>query len=240
VSQRLKTIWSHYLWVKQDAEAKGRVHPSTAPAHPAPGKRFLIIRSEFQPPQHSLRLGFDSFSSSFPGLDSTFDHLPPLTANSDNASSNDKPDNMSFKRRWSLLGKVLPFSTSQDTQSPESKRTWEEELEQARRDTAASRLAGKPNNTNLGPPTPPKHPATATTTITPSTTITPPAIGHTPSRANANPSLSRRGQARAGKHTVAGGSAGQGPAVGAGLPGEGEAEDEGGDVVERGGAGGGG
>ncbi|KAK4153412.1 hypothetical protein C8A00DRAFT_15361 [Chaetomidium leptoderma] len=159
VSQRLKTVWSHHLWLKQDAEAKGRMHPSTAPAHPAPGKRFLIIRTEVQPPQHSLRLGFDSFSSTFPNSDPTYDYRGPVSGDGDSGPKTD--GNMSFKKRWSLLGKVNPFSTSPDSPTTETKRTWEEELEQARRDTAASRLTGrggKPNpHQQLGPPTPPKQ-----------------------------------------------------------------------------------
>jgi hypothetical protein len=175
VSQRLKTVWSHYLWLKQDAEAKGRMHPSSAPAYPAPGKRFLIIRTEVQPPQHALRLGFDSFSSAFPALDSPFDYRAPATCNDDGAAGGGKADgNMSFKKRWSLLGKVLPFGASQDSPTAETKRTWEEELEQARRDTAASRLAGRgrksnpPQQQSLGPPTPPKQGSSAAAATTPS------------------------------------------------------------------------
>ncbi|AEO54016.1 hypothetical protein MYCTH_2296057 [Thermothelomyces thermophilus ATCC 42464] len=164
VSQRLKTVWSHYLWLKQDAEAKGRMPPSTAPACPAPGKRFIIIRTEVQQPQRSLRLGFDSFSGAFPTVDTLFDYRAPATGTGDGASSssNGKADGggMSFKKRLSLLGKVLPFGASQDSPTTETKR-WEEELEQARRDTAASRPtggSGKPNPFGPpGPPTPPKQ-----------------------------------------------------------------------------------
>ncbi|KAL2133921.1 hypothetical protein VTI74DRAFT_1395 [Chaetomium olivicolor] len=161
VAQRLKTVWSHYLWLKQDAEAKGRMHPSTAPSYPAPGKRFLIIRTEVQPPQHPLHLGFDSFSSTFPTTETTFDYLLPTVQNDDSGANAGKTDNLSFKKRWSLLGKVLPFGGSQDGPVSGSKRTWEEELEQARRDTAASRLANRGERLNhlrpLGPPTPPKQ-----------------------------------------------------------------------------------
>ncbi|KAL2154313.1 hypothetical protein VTH82DRAFT_2989 [Thermothelomyces myriococcoides] len=175
-SQRLKTVWSHYLWLKQDAEAKGRMPPSTAPACPTPGKRFIIIRAEVPQPQPSLRLGFDSFSGPFPTADPLFDsRTAPATStgagddtsNSSNSiSSNGRTTDsgggsMSFKKRLSLLGKVLPFGSSQDSSTTETKRSWEEELEQARRDTVASRLAGgsgKPNSSGPpGPPTPPKQ-----------------------------------------------------------------------------------
>ncbi|KAH6845354.1 hypothetical protein B0I37DRAFT_182714 [Chaetomium sp. MPI-CAGE-AT-0009] len=173
VSQRLKTVWSHYLWLKQDAEAKGRMHPSSAPTYPAPGKRFLIIRTEVQPPQQPPHLGFDSFSSTFLSLDPPFDYHAPATSHGgdDSAPGNGKTDNMSFRRRWSLLGKVLPFGAAHDSPTTETaKRTWEEELEQARRDTAASRLAGRGRTSNppqsLGPPTPPKQ--GSSTAVTPS------------------------------------------------------------------------
>ncbi|KAK3310520.1 uncharacterized protein B0T15DRAFT_385961 [Chaetomium strumarium] len=161
-SQRLKTVWSHYLWLKQDAESKGRLLPSTAPSHPAPGKRFLIIRTEVQQPQHSLKVGFDSFSSAFPSPDSPSEFGAPFAENGDSAPNSSKTEgNLSFKKRWSLLGKVLPFTTSQDSPTSDTKRTWEEELEQARRDTALSRLADRRGRSNhvlpLGPPTPPKQ-----------------------------------------------------------------------------------
>ncbi|KAL2022775.1 hypothetical protein VTK56DRAFT_4591 [Thermocarpiscus australiensis] len=158
VSQRLKTVWSHYLWLKQDAEAKGRVHPSTAPCYPAPGKRFLIIRTEVQPPQQPLRLGFDSFSSSLANPDIS---SGTSTAKGDGAAGGDKSDGSmpSFKKRWSLLGKVLPFTASQDSPTSPSKRTWGEELEQARRETAASRITSRGGPP--GPPTPPKQGSSA-------------------------------------------------------------------------------
>ncbi|KAK3954894.1 hypothetical protein QBC32DRAFT_254436 [Pseudoneurospora amorphoporcata] len=149
VAQRLRTVWSHYLWMWQTAEAEGRMPPSTAPCLPTPGKRFLIIRSEVQPAQTPLYLGFDSFTSSFPGMDGASDYQ--FTSN-DNRSSMRVEE--TSKKRWSLLGKVLTFTASQ-AQLPNGatngKRTWDEELEQARRETAAAAAA------RAGPPPPPKQ-----------------------------------------------------------------------------------
>ncbi|KXX77455.1 hypothetical protein MMYC01_206087 [Madurella mycetomatis] len=159
-SQRLKTVWSHYLWLRQDAEAKGRMLPSTAPCYPTPGKRFLIIRTEVQPPQQ-MRLGFDSFSSSFTSSFTSSEPSPDLRgafANDDNGvdAKGDGNDGVGSKRKVvDCWGKGAPGSTST------TKRTWEEELEQARRDTAASRMAGRSAQLNgfqpPGPPTPPKQ-----------------------------------------------------------------------------------
>ncbi|KAF2712295.1 DUF1765-domain-containing protein [Pleomassaria siparia CBS 279.74] len=46
LSDRLRSVWSHYLWIKEDAESRHVVPPSTAPCNPAPGRRFLIIRND--------------------------------------------------------------------------------------------------------------------------------------------------------------------------------------------------
>ncbi|CCC06503.1 hypothetical protein SMACR_04896 [Sordaria macrospora] len=149
VAQRLRTVWSHYLWMWQTAEAEGRIPPSTAPCLPTPGKRFLIIRSEVQPAQTPLYLGFDSFTSSFPGIDGPSDYQ--FTSNENRSSVRVEETS---KKRWSLLGKVLNFTASQaqpSNSATNGKRTWDEELEQARRETAAAAAA------RAGPPPPPKQ-----------------------------------------------------------------------------------
>ncbi|KAK4205362.1 hypothetical protein QBC40DRAFT_249367 [Triangularia verruculosa] len=154
VSERLKTLWAHYLWLKADADMRGKVQPSTAPAHPTPGKRFLIIRTEVQPPQPNIKLGFDSFSSSFPGSDQLVDYAGTFGINGGDSvgGAKDDGDVSSFKKRLSILGKVLPFN-SQNGRAADPKRTWDEELEQARRETAAARTGPR-----QGPPPPPKRP----------------------------------------------------------------------------------
>ncbi|KAJ4295977.1 hypothetical protein N0V88_004679 [Collariella sp. IMI 366227] len=78
--------------------------------------------------------------TALPTSESTFDYLLPAIQGDDGTSGAEKTDNLSFKKRWSLLGKVLPFGASQDNAGPDNRRTWEEALEQARRDTAASRV----------------------------------------------------------------------------------------------------
>lgn len=158
-SQRLKTLWSHYLWLRQDAEAKGRMLPSTAPCYPTPGKRFLIIRTEVQP-QQQMRLGFDSLSSALASSDPSADYRGSATNGDDGIEAKDDGNMASFKKRLSLLGKVLPFASAQESATSATKRTWEEELEQARRDIAASRTSGRAGQFSTfqppGPPTPPK------------------------------------------------------------------------------------
>ncbi|KAK4230655.1 hypothetical protein QBC38DRAFT_20207 [Podospora fimiseda] len=153
VAQRLKTFWAHYLWLKQDAEIKGKMYPSTAPCHPTPGKRFLIIRTEVHPPQAgTMRPAFDSCSGAFSTPDPMILHAGNFGDSSTDISAKDDGNVSSFKKRLSLLGKVLPFSGS-PMPSPqiEPHRTWDEELELARREAAAARF-GRP-----GPPAPPKQ-----------------------------------------------------------------------------------
>jgi len=46
MSDRLRSVWSHYLWLREEAEIKSALPPSTTPCNPAPGRRFLIIRND--------------------------------------------------------------------------------------------------------------------------------------------------------------------------------------------------
>lgn len=141
---------------------KGKTYPSTAPCLPTPGKRFLIIRTEVHPPQSgAMRPGFDSFSTAFSTPDPMIKFAGNLSSTTENkvisTAEKEKDDgNMSsFKRRLSILGKVLPFSGSPAATPPmDPKRTWDEELEMARRETAAARNP----TARLGPPPPPKYP----------------------------------------------------------------------------------
>ncbi|KAI1318149.1 DUF1765-domain-containing protein [Xylariaceae sp. FL0255] len=131
VFDRLNTSWGHYLWLEQDTEQAGKMPPSTAPSFPSPGKRFMIIRTEIPRIQPGLIAGFDSYPTSLNqdlgGPATDFDFMtssPPQTG---------QP-----KKRWSLLGKVFPFT---------SNTSGDDALETVRRDTASMRT---------GPATPTK------------------------------------------------------------------------------------
>ncbi|KAM0330069.1 hypothetical protein ACHAQA_004240 [Verticillium albo-atrum] len=154
VAARLKTTWSHYIFLKQAAEQSGKFPPSTAPCLPTPGKKFMIIRTEANVPQPGLGLGFDSFAK--------------LNLNgSDQASSglidgNGGGPGKSDKKRWSLLGKVLSMTASSAGNpvpagvSPKRNNSWEDNFEQARKDIAAARTTTRPTTSPAGPPPPPK------------------------------------------------------------------------------------
>ncbi|KAK0655754.1 hypothetical protein B0T16DRAFT_451389 [Cercophora newfieldiana] len=164
VSQRLRTVWSHYLWGKQNAEARGRMPPSTAPCYPTPGKRFLIIRTEVQPQQPVLT-GFDVLPGSL-GSDTATD-FRGVYLGGENSAEGGRSDGAltSYKKKWTLLGKVLSFTTQQASSgggNSNAKRSWDEELEQARRETAAARSAAARSSQSgllqaAGPPPPPKQ-----------------------------------------------------------------------------------
>ncbi|KAI1846789.1 hypothetical protein JX266_007010 [Neoarthrinium moseri] len=140
VATRLKTVWSHYLWLRQDTESKCKLPPSTAPSYPTPGKRFMIIRTEVPATQPGMMMGFDAFSTPVGAPDTnsavptTFTELLPATE--------DQP--VHHKKKWNVFGKVISFGGSSNTN----------DLESLRRETAAARK----------PPPPPKH---ITDTVTP-------------------------------------------------------------------------
>ncbi|KAI1470896.1 DUF1765-domain-containing protein [Daldinia caldariorum] len=126
VYSRLKTVWSHYLWLKQVAEQQGKCLPSTAPSFPAPGKRFMIIRSEMPSVQPGLMVGFDSSAPS-----------PQTEPQPNPATHFESMDSIDFdiepsvpKKRSSILGKIFSFANNSSAN---------DDLESVRRETAISR-----------------------------------------------------------------------------------------------------
>lgn len=113
----------------------------------------MIIRVETTPPQTGLmQTGFDTMTTTFGG----YDMSTPASARDENGGDSPTlPGEPVVKRKWSLFGKVLGFSSTADSgaaKSPESgsrSSTSSGDLEAARRATAASRT---------GPPPPPKGP----------------------------------------------------------------------------------
>ncbi|KAK9771355.1 putative DUF1765-domain-containing protein [Seiridium cardinale] len=139
VNNRLKTVWSHYLWQKQDAESSRKLPPSTAPSWPTPGKRFMIIRTEVPATQPGLMMGFDSSSTPMGPLEPTV--CPPSPRGSAELSSTEPAG---YKKKWNLFGKVLSFGSTSSVN----------DLETIRRETAAARRPAPPPKSS-GTPTPP-------------------------------------------------------------------------------------
>ncbi|KAH6718715.1 hypothetical protein BKA61DRAFT_652409 [Leptodontidium sp. MPI-SDFR-AT-0119] len=156
VSTRIKANWAHYLFLKQVAEKTNILPPSTAPCHPAPGRRLLIIRNDNQIPAASLFLGFDGIvnSSSSQGLSglqpspSKRQSLPPPSttkAETTDTAAKAGVDSLPTtpnKKRWSFMGKMLPstFTSTSDTSPAEARTTSPTKtLEEARLQTAIAR-----------------------------------------------------------------------------------------------------
>ncbi|KAI1450601.1 DUF1765-domain-containing protein [Annulohypoxylon stygium] len=140
VYSRLKTVWSHYLWLKHVSEQQGKFPPSTAPSFPTPGKRFMIIRTELPVVQTGLMMGFDSSAP----LPQQSDPAATPATDFESMDSVDYPEPVFQKKRGSLLGKLFSFTGSNTTNH---------DLEAVRRETAASRIR---------PTLPPKGPSNVT------------------------------------------------------------------------------
>lgn len=146
MSDYLKLVWSYYLYQKQGAERGHQIPPSIAPCHPAPGRRLLIIRNDNQIPSASLFLSFDGIVQATSGTQETaYKRHSSLTglirSNSTDFNIPAEPSANS-KKRWSLLGKIMPFNNpefSGHPHSPTSSQKPMTPLDQARQATAASR-----------------------------------------------------------------------------------------------------
>ncbi|KAK5125782.1 hypothetical protein LTR85_012058 [Meristemomyces frigidus] len=57
--QRLQSVWSNYLYLREQAEKTRSLPPATNPCHPAPGRRLLIIRTDTQVAPGNSFLSFD-------------------------------------------------------------------------------------------------------------------------------------------------------------------------------------
>ena len=87
---------------------------STAPCHPAPGRRLLIIRNDIHPAPRSAYLSFDGMLAASSAAQPTAyernhslstlspDTVPPRGRNTARSSS-------PSKRRWDLLKSLIPF-----------------------------------------------------------------------------------------------------------------------------------
>lgn len=134
--------------MKQAAEATRKLPPSTAPCHPQPGKRFMIIRTEQPAPQTGLlQTGFDSINSTFGTHEaSTAPSAPIEKSDHDLPTSQTEP---AAKKRWSMFGKLMSFSSNNAPggSGPDAARrnsTAKDELAEARRATAAERSGPPP------------------------------------------------------------------------------------------------
>ncbi|KAI9714093.1 MAG: hypothetical protein M1812_006540 [Candelaria pacifica] len=125
LSDRLKSTWSHFLFLKGQSKTEGSIPPSTAPCNPAPGRRLLIIRNDNQIPPSNLFLSFDgivpSSSSAQPTAykrHSSLNSLKQISVeepgfNERSVESQDFENLPSAgRKRWGPLRNIMPFSNS--------------------------------------------------------------------------------------------------------------------------------
>lgn len=150
---RLKTVYAHYLFLRQSAEKAHALPPSTAPCHPAPGRRLLIIRNDNQAVAANF-MGFDgvvpvntSGAKATPTSPSKHQATSPAVVSSESAALKSTVDGSppSQRKRWSILGKSFsPFDSQTPTPTPSPLTSTSapnpKNLDDARRETALARM----------------------------------------------------------------------------------------------------
>ncbi|KAF2795279.1 DUF1765-domain-containing protein [Melanomma pulvis-pyrius CBS 109.77] len=169
LSDRLRSVWSHYLWIREEAELKHTLLPSTQPCNPAPGRRFLIIRNDTPIVTNSGPF------ISFDGVVQSFQSQPAPKRLSLNAAPNtesrptsalsvdsqDFPEEEVGKGRWSMLRNLIsaPKNTSK-SRSPGPSRKDKENTTKATNavspsSTAESSSTSKTEAAEKASPSPP-------------------------------------------------------------------------------------
>lgn len=161
LEERLQSVWSHYLYLQEDAQSKCDTLPSTTPCNPAPGRRLLIIRHDAPlSPGNGPFLSFDGIVSNMPRNqasnaleaqinETTLRPSSSLSAASD--SSDVEAEEPGKKQRWGLLRSLLrvPGQGRSKSRSPDPSSRKKEE---SKSDSAPnSPPSGKKNTPNVPP-----------------------------------------------------------------------------------------
>jgi hypothetical protein len=124
LSDRLRSIWSHYLWLQEQAENKQIVLPSTTACNPAPGRRFLIIRNDNPVvANNGPFLSFDGVvQNTHQRKPSPSNPVPPepevvRPASAMSTESLDFPEEDTSKGKWNILKSVFGGSSKQAAKS---------------------------------------------------------------------------------------------------------------------------
>lgn len=114
---RLERGWCYYLYLKDYSAISGLVPPSIEPCSPAPGRRLLIVRDDFQANSNGMFLNFDNILSHSSSTQATayerHSSLHPLTqdtASITRATRTTAQSTNTGKRRWGLLKNIMPFT----------------------------------------------------------------------------------------------------------------------------------
>ncbi|KAF2263725.1 DUF1765-domain-containing protein [Lojkania enalia] len=112
LSDRLRSVWSHYLWLREEAENGKAIPPSTTACNPAPSRRFLIIRNDNpMVASNGPFLSFDGvvqspMSKRLSSMDSVSE-VDGRPTSAQSADSQDFPEEDTGKGRWNLLRNIM-------------------------------------------------------------------------------------------------------------------------------------
>ncbi|KAF1978556.1 DUF1765-domain-containing protein [Bimuria novae-zelandiae CBS 107.79] len=162
LSDRLRSVWSHYLWLREQAEHKRALPPSTQACNPAPGRRFLIIRNDNPIVTNTQPfLSFDGVVQS-PTSGRFSDPLkapPERPLSSASVDSQDFPDESATKGRWNILRSFMGAAPKQAAKSKGSDVPKKDKVNAKPNGAAASNETGEPtSNTKSVTSTTPAHP----------------------------------------------------------------------------------
>jgi hypothetical protein len=150
VSDRLRSVWSHYLWLREEAEHRHALLPSTQACNPAPGRRFLIIRNDNPVVNNGGPfISFDGFVQSPNRRLSSANAVPepevrPISAQSEDSDFGEEEP---AKGRWSLLRSFI----GAPKQSPKSKSANSVRTEASKPSTASPSSTAEPASTTKVP-----------------------------------------------------------------------------------------
>ncbi|CAK3921110.1 Hypothetical predicted protein [Lecanosticta acicola] len=66
LEERLQETWSKHLHLREKAQQEASLLPDTAPCHPAPGRRLLIVRTDHQVNNAGTFINFDGLLNNIP------------------------------------------------------------------------------------------------------------------------------------------------------------------------------
>ncbi|KNG49427.1 duf1765-domain-containing protein [Stemphylium lycopersici] len=170
LSDRLRSIWSHYLWLQEEAERKQIMYPSTQACNPAPGRRFLIIRND-----NPIVANSGPFLSFDGVVQNPHQRKPSPTSNvvpeaeirpesSLSTDSHDFPDEDPGKGKWSILRSLIGGGSKQAAKSKSPGPAKEKENASKASNTNGAKPSSEAPSTTAAPeiPAPAAAPAPST------------------------------------------------------------------------------
>ncbi|KAF2843179.1 DUF1765-domain-containing protein [Patellaria atrata CBS 101060] len=109
LASQLSVVWSHYLFLMQEAQSDQKGFPSSIPCPPAPNRRLLIIRTDGIPSPNNNVFFSDSMDSSQKNLMTSSEvslDSRPWSSHSDSSDSSDVPTDTKSKK-WNILRALI-------------------------------------------------------------------------------------------------------------------------------------